>query len=450
MDLAGNIFVADQGNHRIRVILKNGSVLTYAGTANSIIPNLDFDPYCLTQTLGFIIVSSPGRILKIKNIYDIATVTSSFPPKSPIITPPSTSIKILTTSQFKSVSVTSLKTDQLFSLPKSQSNSLTMTSSLPAFTTNKVSKSQSDSLSVSSLLPAYTTNKVSKSQSDSLSMSSLLPAYTTNKVSKSQSDSLSMSSLLPAYTTNRLSKSQSDSLSMSSLLPAYTTNKVSKSQSDSFTIPKTISLVVLPALIDHPNHISNIEGTRTLIPKEITTVSFTTQSTSVVTSYSTLEPYITETVPLATQSTSTPESTAEASAGIIKYANVFAESLIFFSVVPKKNQPTGISIMGATGIEIYYLFLLVSAYYMKWRTPFYKSTILAFTFLILNASGYAFFMVYNLDRTIKISDSFAAALTLSVMTFTGLTQLSIISMLCTRIREITKVISSNQESSENC
>jgi hypothetical protein len=148
----------------------------------------------------------------------------------------------------------------------------------------------------------------------------------------------------------------------------------------------------------------------------------------------------------ATQTPSTPEP----SAGIIKYANVFPESLIFFSVVPKKNQPIGIEIMGATGIEIYYLFILVSAYYMKWRTPFYKSSLLAFAFLIMNTSGYIFFMAYNIDRTIKISDSFAAALTLSVTIFTGLTQLSIISMLCTRIREITKVINSNQESSENC
>jgi hypothetical protein len=149
----------------------------------------------------------------------------------------------------------------------------------------------------------------------------------------------------------------------------------------------------------------------------------------------------TKTNKFATQPTTTPEL----SQAMIKYPNVFPENLIFFSIVPKKNQPPAIQIMGLAVIEIYFLFILVSAYYKKWRTPFYRSTMFAFTFLIMNTLGYMFFLAYNIDRTIKISDNIAAALTLSVLIFTGLTEISIIFMLCTRIREIWKVFNLNLE-----
>jgi hypothetical protein len=149
----------------------------------------------------------------------------------------------------------------------------------------------------------------------------------------------------------------------------------------------------------------------------------------------------TQTAKFSTQPTTTPELSQE----MIKYPNVFPENLIFFSIVPKKNQPPAIQIMGLAVIEIYFLFILVSSYYKKWRTPFYRSTIFAFTFLIMNTLGYMFFLAYNIDRTIKISDSIAAALTLSVIIITGLTEISIIFMLCTRIREIRKVLNLNQE-----
>jgi hypothetical protein len=149
----------------------------------------------------------------------------------------------------------------------------------------------------------------------------------------------------------------------------------------------------------------------------------------------------TATTKFVTQPTTTPEL----SEAMIKYPNVFPENLIFFSIVPKKNQPPAIQIMGLAVIEIYFLFILVSAYYKKWRTPFYRSTMFAFTFLIMNTLGYMFFLAYNIDRTIKLSDSIAAALTLSVLIITGLTEISIIFMLCTRIREIRKVFNLNQE-----
>jgi hypothetical protein len=322
MDLSGNIFVSDYSNNVIRIIFANGTVSTYAGNTDAIIPIGDISfPIGLSQDSdGNITVGTIGQILKIKNIfYSTAKATST------------ASKHVKTTA----------RTTIVASLGDVNPNRLSVTSTI---------KSTLTSTSVK-------------------------------------------------FTPKRSSVPLSLSLSLE--MPS---NPIKFTTRVSFTSKMTS-----------------------------TPIKFTSQRSSVTSVF-------------ATQTPSTPEPIV----GIIKYANIFPESLIFFSVVPKKNQPIGIEIMGATGIEIYYLFILVSAYYMKWRTPFYKSSLLAFTFLIMNTSGYIFFMVYNIDRTIKISDSFAAALTLSVTIFTGLTQLSIISMLCTRIREITKVTNSNQESSENC
>jgi hypothetical protein len=126
---------------------------------------------------------------------------------------------------------------------------------------------------------------------------------------------------------------------------------------------------------------------------------------------------VTKTFITANKGTPTPEyiPTILPIPTTVKYPNLFPENIIYFSRVPKKNQPTGIQIMGVAATEIYYLAILVSAFYLKWRTPFYRSTIMACIFLFINTLGYIFFLAYNVDRTIKISQNETSMVALMII-----------------------------------
>jgi hypothetical protein len=147
MDSGGNLFVADSGNNAIRVISKDGKVSTYAGTVDSIIPNLSIlGPISLALDLfGNIFVAAGPRIYKIKNIMNTTATsilarqstgnsveaTSSFAPEPTII---QTILLAQSTSSpnglLRKINVierlTVTSTVNVYPIPKSQSASFTV------------------------------------------------------------------------------------------------------------------------------------------------------------------------------------------------------------------------------------------------------------------------------------------------------------------------------------